>query len=85
MRPPRPSAALTNASIFGAEHQESLRSYVHQTGSGGALVKWLEVYESGRVQMPLLPTCADDTAAGAGGLLAGDLYKTAAGDLRIKV
>ena len=32
-----------------------------------------------------LPTYADDTAAGVGGLVAGDIYKTAAGDLKIKL
>lgn len=32
-----------------------------------------------------LPTYPDDAAAGAGGLTAGALYKTAAGELRIKL
>lgn len=31
-----------------------------------------------------LPTYADDSAAGTGGLSAGDIYKTATGELRIK-
>jgi len=32
-----------------------------------------------------LPTFADDAAAGAGGLVAGTVYKTATGELRIKI
>lgn len=36
------------------------------------------------VKLPL-PTYADDTAAGAGGLTAGYLYKTSTGEVRIKV
>lgn len=34
--------------------------------------------------LAVLPTYADDTAAGAGGLVSGDMYKTAAGAVRIK-
>lgn len=37
------------------------------------------------LKLPNLPTYADNTAALAGGLVAGDVYKTAAGDLRITV
>ncbi len=32
-----------------------------------------------------LPTHADDAAAGTGGLSEGDVYKTATGELRIKL
>ena len=32
-----------------------------------------------------IPTHADDTAAGTAGLLAGQLYKTSSGDLKIKL
>ena len=32
-----------------------------------------------------IPTYADDAAAGSGGLLAGYIYKTAGGDLKIKL
>ena len=37
------------------------------------------------LKLPNLPTYADNTAALAGGLVAGDVYKTSAGDLRITV
>lgn len=32
-----------------------------------------------------IPTYADDTAAGAGGLVSNDLYKTATGEVRVKI
>lgn len=37
------------------------------------------------LDIPNLPTYADDAAAGAGGLTAGHVYKTATGELRIKI
>lgn len=40
---------------------------------------------SGNLNAASLPTYADDTAAGSGGLVAGDIYKTATGELRIKL
>jgi hypothetical protein len=39
---------------------------------------------AGRIRM-VVPTYADDTAAGNGGLVAGDVYKTSGGDLKIKL
>ena len=39
---------------------------------------------AGRIRM-VVPTFADDTAAGNGGLAAGDVYKTSGGDLKIKL
>jgi len=42
---------------------------------------------AGNINMALacIPTYADDTAAGVGGLTAGELYKTATGSLQIKL
>lgn len=37
------------------------------------------------LKLPNLPTYADNTAALAGGLVAGDVYKTATGELRITI
>ena len=37
------------------------------------------------LNIPNLPTYADDAAAGTGGLAAGDVYKTSTGELRIKL
>ena len=39
---------------------------------------------AGKIRM-VVPTFADDSAAGSGGLVAGDVYKTSAGDLKIKL
>lgn len=38
-----------------------------------------------KINMGNLPTFADDSAAGTGGLTSGDLYKTSTGSLRIKL
>lgn len=37
------------------------------------------------INLTSLPTYADDTAAGSGGLVQGDVYQTATGELRIKL
>lgn len=37
------------------------------------------------LNIPNLPEYADDSAAGTGGLVAGDVYKTSTGELRIKL
>jgi|TARA_R100001460_G_scaffold75194_1_gene116334 hypothetical protein len=39
---------------------------------------------AGRIRM-VVPTFANDSAAGTGGLATGDVYKTSAGDLKIKL
>jgi hypothetical protein len=39
----------------------------------------------GRLNIGNVPVYADDTAAGSGGLLSGDIYKTSAGLLAIKL
>tara|TARA_R110002051_G_scaffold102227_1_gene173448 strand:- start:1669 stop:3096 length:1428 start_codon:yes stop_codon:yes gene_type:complete len=39
---------------------------------------------AGKIRMAV-PTFADDSAAGTGGLVAGDVYKTSGGDLKIKL
>ena len=41
--------------------------------------------EDGQAHHLNLPTFVDDTAAGIGGLVTGDLYKTATGDLKVKL
>ncbi len=40
---------------------------------------------NGHINTPLLPTFNNDAQAGTGGLVAGDWYKTNAGDLKIKL
>lgn len=48
-------------------------------------VKVMHFRADGRINTPSLPTFNNDTAAGTGGLVAGDWYKTSAGDLKIKL
>jgi hypothetical protein len=43
------------------------------------------VKPGGIINLPLTPTYANDSAAGSGGLVAGDVYKTSSGELRIKL
>jgi hypothetical protein len=45
----------------------------------------MRIKSDGTINLPSLSTYANDTAAGTGGLVAGDVYKTSAGELRIKV
>jgi hypothetical protein len=40
---------------------------------------------TGRIRIVGMPTHADDAAAGSAGLISGELYKTATGELRIKL
>jgi hypothetical protein len=45
---------------------------------------WLTLDTTGLLSLYGLPTYADDSAAGTGGLVANNVYKTATGELRIK-
>lgn len=45
----------------------------------------VHVKANGQLAFPNLPTYADDSAATSGGLVAGEVYKTSTGELRIKV
>ena len=47
--------------------------------------RYLAVSSAATLKLPNLPTYADNTAATSGGLVAGDVYKTATGELRITV
>jgi hypothetical protein len=45
----------------------------------------MRIKGNGVINFASCPTYADDSAAGTGGLVAGDIYKTSAGDLKIKL
>jgi hypothetical protein len=51
----------------------------------GTSTQHLLIRGNGVMNYALCPTYADDTAAGSGGLVAGDIYKTSTGELRIKL
>lgn len=48
-------------------------------------VERLRISSAGVPRLSALPTYADNAAAVAGGLAVGDLYKTATGELRVRV
>lgn len=56
------------------------------SGAADAAVSWTKRFtiKNNTVNSPL-PTYVDDTAAGVGGLLVNDMYKTATGEVRIKL
>jgi len=45
----------------------------------------MRIKANGVINFSSCPTYADDAAAGTGGLVAGDIYKTSTGELRIKL
>ena len=45
----------------------------------------MRIKANGVINFASCPTYADDAAAGTGGLVAGDIYKTSTGELRIKL
>jgi hypothetical protein len=49
------------------------------------VVERMRIRSNGVINFANCPTYADDTAAGTGGLVAGDVYKTSTGELRIKL
>jgi hypothetical protein len=55
-----------------------------EVGSGGGTVRPVRI-TAATLKLPNLPTYADNAAALAGSLVAGDVYKTATGELRITV
>ena len=55
-----------------------------EVGSGGGTARPVRI-TAATLKLPNLPTYADNAAATTGGLVAGDVYKTATGELRITV
>ena len=66
--------------------------YLNNSGSSASYVAFetdtaerMRIKSDGVINFANCPTYADDTAAGTGGLVAGDVYKTSTGELRIKL
>lgn len=76
---PDHSVGLT---VYGKGGTVATRSQEWKNSSGTLL---MGVYDNGYIKLHLLPTYADDAAAGVGGLTTGFIYKTATGELRIKL
>ncbi|WGH74585.1 hypothetical protein P8625_10840 [Tenacibaculum tangerinum] len=56
-----------------------------EANTTGELLQVNGSIKSSDLKLTALPTYADDTAAGTGGLVVGEVYKTATGELRIKL
>ena len=60
-------------------------SHVFRTFNGTSPETKVVFKPNGSINIANCPTFADDSAAGTGGLVAGDVYKTSTGELRIKL
>lgn len=65
-------------------------SYLDARATNGLIVRHngaecIRFYDNGRTSLRSLPVYADNTGAAAAGLQPGDLYRTAAGDLKARV
>ena len=82
----RRGAAIIPEQTGATDKEMGLAFFTGSTISAtDALLKKMLLKQSGVLQLLSLPTFADDTAAGVGGLVAGDMYKTATGEVRIKL
>jgi hypothetical protein len=83
----RTSTNVDNKSLFLGTNNSTTNSGVYNSPIIGGT--GLTATKSNTVYMPdmnaVLPTYADDSAAGVGGLTTGDFYMTATGEVRIKV
>jgi len=84
-------ATFTTGCGFGTQAAGTFRVDCSRMQDGGTAAAAysrspkMQIFGDGKVKISSLPTYADDTAAAGGGLTSGYLYKTSAGDLRIKV
>jgi hypothetical protein len=74
------SGALLRVNASG-----QFKVFVASSGSNPRTLTEIALFDSLGLDLGNVPTYADEAAAGAGGLLAGRLYKTSGGDLRIKL
>jgi hypothetical protein len=84
------TAALSDTVIIGAGITERMRidssgNMGIGTSSPGEKLEVNGTIKATDINFTGLATYADDTAAGTGGLVAGDVYKTSTGELRIKL
>jgi hypothetical protein len=83
----RRAAAVAAKQITSDAKQVGLSFFVQNTGttSTEVVTERMVLKHTGVLNLNNLPTYADEAAAGAGGLVQGDMYKTATGELRIKL
>ena len=80
------------ALLFGGEAATAGTSSKGDVGSGQNGLQFttnnllaLEIRTTRRIRVPVMPTFATDAAAGVGGLISGELYKSPAGVVSIKL
>ena len=75
----------------GMLNNDLLLASLGSDGSDGGVLLYsggserMRIRSNGVINYANCPTYADDSAAGTGGLVAGDVYKTSTGELRIKL
>lgn len=85
-----PSSTLSSHGTIGAKWTDpalitkSSDIYVSTFNNGSESTKFT-IKSTGTLNATALSTYADDAAAGTGGLVTGDIYKTSTGELRIKL
>jgi hypothetical protein len=82
------NAAAMNVVVDGTPGLDDMpgRLVLATTPAGATLpVERMRIKSTGVINFASCPTYADDAAAGTGGLVSGDIYKTATGELRIKL
>jgi hypothetical protein len=69
----------------GINSQSTMELWLGNGASNVADTRVMTVRGNGRINMPLMPTFTSNASAITGSLVVGDLYKTAAGAVRIVV
>jgi len=78
----KPTGSIKSLLTNGVPGSEYSNMYFYTLGNGTE-INPLILGGDGYISMPAMPVYADNAAAVAGGRAAGNLYRTAAGDLRI--
>lgn len=83
----RRGAGIASKQIGSNTYKQGLAFLVQDAGTTAtdALVECGVLKPNGTLNLPNLSTYANEAAALAGGLVAGDIYKTSTGELRIKL
>jgi hypothetical protein len=83
----RRGAAIASKQITSDGKQVGLSFFVGNPGTSATeqVAEKMTLKHGGVLNLSSLPTYADDTAAGAGGLVQGDMYITATGEIRMKL
>lgn len=73
---------------FSMGNDGTFTLWTSPNGSADDAITWTKIFivkEDGSINMPSISMFANDSLAGTGGLVAGDVYRTSTGELRIKL